>query len=453
MRIQITSSPFIGTIVVVCILASNGLAQRFNPRDLGRSAADIIRGLGTQAIREIPTPQDLLYTSIQLLVGLPEQTVVGIINQACSLYLASGAINPRITPNIEEMYYQLRTPCKNISVPLQQPEQLVNLPEFDVNKQVVIFVSGWGSDANSSYIQDFANAYNCRGDYNFVYIKTSDSIKTLYTWSAFNTEEVGDILAESLSQLTEYIPVENIHLIGHSLGGQIVGSAGRQFKNLTGQLLPRITGLDPANPCFNEGESLEVISRGDAEFVDIVHSNPGVLGKPQSLGDVDFYPNGKQAVKPGCVNFGCSHERSIRYFIETVYPGNERNFLAKRCNSLSGLNGGRCDGPEYPMGYAVPHDLKGDYYLNVNAEQPYGKNAPENATVQPNELCAIAANVVAQSVDFSAMAKSAASIIEGFGSQGSKQIPTPSQMFSIPVQVLIGFPEQVMFGVLNRACE
>lgn len=34
------------------------------------------------------------------------------------------------------------------------------------------------------------------------------------------------------------------------------------------------------------------LSRGDAVFVDVIHSNPGVLGKKDPVGDVDFYPNG-----------------------------------------------------------------------------------------------------------------------------------------------------------------
>lgn len=81
-------------------------------------------------------------------------------------------------------------------------------------------------------------------------------------------------------------------ILGHSLGAHIVGSVGRNYNNITGKLLPHITGLDPANPCFNEGEYLTGLSRGDAEFVDIIHSNPGVLGKRDPLGDADFYPNG-----------------------------------------------------------------------------------------------------------------------------------------------------------------
>lgn len=37
---------------------------------------------------------------------------------------------------------------------------------------------------------------------------------------------------------------------GHSLGAHIGGSAGRNFYYKTSKLLPRITGLDPANPWY-----------------------------------------------------------------------------------------------------------------------------------------------------------------------------------------------------------
>lgn len=46
------------------------------------------------------------------------------------------------------------------------------------------------------------------------------------------------------------------------------------------------------SPCFNEGERLNGLQRGDARFVDIIHTNVGVLGIKEARGDVDFYPNG-----------------------------------------------------------------------------------------------------------------------------------------------------------------
>lgn len=83
-----------------------------------------------------------------------------------------------------------------------------------------------------------------------------------------------------------------LHFVGHSLGAHIVGAAGENYTYSTDQLLPRITGLDPANPCFNEGFKLSGLTRGVAKFVDVIHTNPGVLGKKDPIGDCDFYPNG-----------------------------------------------------------------------------------------------------------------------------------------------------------------
>lgn len=81
-------------------------------------------------------------------------------------------------------------------------------------------------------------------------------------------------------------------ILGHSLGAHICGFAGRTFTNLTDQYIPRITGLDPARPCFNQGHNLDGLIRGDAAFVDIIHTNPGALGKKATIGDADFWPNG-----------------------------------------------------------------------------------------------------------------------------------------------------------------
>lgn len=39
-----------------------------------------------------------------------------------------------------------------------------------------------------------------------------------------------------------------------------------------------------SDPCFNSGENLTGLSRGDAEFVLVIHSNSGGLGKRDPLG-------------------------------------------------------------------------------------------------------------------------------------------------------------------------
>lgn len=133
-----------------------------------------------------------------------------------------------------------------------------------------------------------------------------------------------------------------------------------------------------ANPCFNEGESLTGLSRGDAETVDVIHSDPGALGKRDSIGDADFYPNGVAPLPPGCLTITCAHGRAWEYYAESVYPGNEQNFMAVKCRSLSALTDGKCPGKPTAMGYAASAKLKGNYFLKTNAEKPFGHMAKKD---------------------------------------------------------------------------
>lgn len=85
-----------------------------------------------------------------------------------SVYLSSDTIDPRVTPDMDKIFFQLRTPCKNTSIPITSAEEILEQPDFDVNKKVVIFVTGWMSSIDSDYIADMAKAYHCRGGYNFL---------------------------------------------------------------------------------------------------------------------------------------------------------------------------------------------------------------------------------------------------------------------------------------------
>ncbi|EDW00056.1 vitellogenin-1 [Drosophila grimshawi] len=324
----------------------------------------------------LPTPQGLLEGSKNLIAGYPLEYVSSSINYLCSQALSSNKIRSKFTPDIKQMNFQLRTHCGKTDFPLLQAETMWHSPQFDKNKNVVILATGWTTTINDTdTIEEFAKAYNCRGDVNFVAVDAAKYVDTLYTWSAFNTDDLGESIARGLVKLLDVVSVEKIHLIGHSLGAHIVGAAGRYLQMYSGKTVPRITGLDPAKPCFNEGEVLSGLQRGDALFVDVIHSNPGVLGKRDPMGDVDFYPGGTDPLKPGCLTVPCAHSRAWEYFAETIYPGNERNFMATRCGSLTKLRDGLCPGQQFPMGWAVPHTLKGSYFLEVNANKPYGKQS------------------------------------------------------------------------------
>lgn len=49
-------------------------------------------------------------------------------------------------------------------------------------------------------------------------------------------------------------------------------------------------------------------------FTDIIHSDSGALGKPDPIGDADFYPNGIVPLMPGCFTIFCSHSRAWEYY-------------------------------------------------------------------------------------------------------------------------------------------
>lgn len=82
--------------------------------------------------------------------------------------MAAETIKPRLTPDIERMNLELRTPCKNLSFPLKNAERILKSPDFDDKKKVVLLVTGWMSSSKADYVFDMAQAFHCRGEYNFL---------------------------------------------------------------------------------------------------------------------------------------------------------------------------------------------------------------------------------------------------------------------------------------------
>lgn len=74
------------------------------------------------------------------------------------------------------------------------------------------------------------------------------------------------------------------------------------IKFITMHYFFRISGLDPAGPYFYDQRfNITPISKNVAFFVDIIHTDAGVLGTSVSTGTVDFWPNGGKPVQPGCL--------------------------------------------------------------------------------------------------------------------------------------------------------
>jgi pimeloyl-ACP methyl ester carboxylesterase len=162
------------------------------------------------------------------------------------------------------------------------------------NRAVHLGLTSFKEDsATRDRVMSMYKAYQSRGQFNFMFFNWSEKLSIIYTTSAMETHALGWAVGMVLAQLDKsYTSTQNIHIIGHSLGAHIAGRAGHTFLNLTYKRLARITGLDPALPCFEKDSWLAGISSNDAKFVDVIHSNIGVFGQIGPLGDVDFYSNG-----------------------------------------------------------------------------------------------------------------------------------------------------------------
>lgn len=81
-----------------------------------------------------------------------------------------------------------------------------------------------------------------------------------------------------------------LHLIGHSLGAHICGMAAKELKKRRNKwMVRRITGLDPAQPCFRNTDPSIHLNKNDAPFVDVIHTNGKLLislglGLPEAVG-------------------------------------------------------------------------------------------------------------------------------------------------------------------------
>ncbi|KAF2881203.1 hypothetical protein ILUMI_24968 [Ignelater luminosus] len=247
---------------------------------------------------------------------------------------------------------------------------------FKRNLLTIIYIPGFVEDGRGFSATRILEAYlNRTEDYNIILVDWKNfSAAPWYMHAANNTKIVGDTLATTLKfhNRTGEVDLSKVHLIGLSIGAHIAGFLGKHFKGR--HKIGRITGLDPAFSLFPLKDRSRRLSRFDADFVDVIHTNAGMIGFPISLGHADFYPNGGGIVQPGCelpnlienklshLTGFCSHFLSNEFYIESVR--NPTAFPATKCDSIAKNNSGTCrfviDGY---MGFSANKSYFGDFYL------------------------------------------------------------------------------------------
>jgi len=247
--------------------------------------------------------------------------------------------------------------------------------DFDPSRPTRIVSHGWNSKGDLTH--SFSRAYftNARNDVNFIAINWQAGSNTINYISARNrVNSVGPHVARLIDFLVTFggLKLNDLILIGHSLGAHVVGIAG---KNVRTGVLPKIIGLDPANPLFNYRESHTRIAVGDALSVETIHTNAGTLGFSAPLGDATFYPNGGRS-QPGCgldLAGTCAHSRAHEFYIESI--NTDVHFYSYPCTSYDEIRRGRCTviGEQHRMGGDPGNQgaANGVFFLETARQAPF----------------------------------------------------------------------------------
>ncbi|KAH0954067.1 hypothetical protein HN011_009505 [Eciton burchellii] len=246
--------------------------------------------------------------------------------------------------------------------------------KIDKNKPTVLYIHGYTENLMRNSVKTVVQAYLKRNDHNVMGVDYGILANDSYISLVKNAPRIGADIAKALDEMVKSgFDSEKLHVVGHSMGGQIAGNIGRKvsFK------IPRITGLDPAGPFFNILEPR--LSNSDARFVDIIHTDYGFYGIAATTGTVDFFPNNGHRVQAGCplnatiyskADF-CSHHRSWRFYAESVTD--ESAFLGVQCSSSFRFITGECNNnTRIIMGYGTPNNAQGNIYLLTAAQNPFG---------------------------------------------------------------------------------
>uniref|UniRef100_A0A8D2PUJ3 triacylglycerol lipase n=1 Tax=Zosterops lateralis melanops TaxID=1220523 RepID=A0A8D2PUJ3_ZOSLA len=270
--------------------------------------------------------------------------------------------------------------------------------KFNLTAKTFFIIHGWTvsmSGMFETWLDSLVSALQEREkDANVVVVDWLSLAHQLYTDAVNNTQIVGKTIARLLDWLQEnpLFKLENVHLIGYSLGAHVAGFAGNHVHGTIG----RITGLDPAGPMFEGVDPSRRLSPDDANFVDVLHTYTretlGVsIGIQMPVGHVDIYPNGGD-FQPGCglsdvlgaIAYGtigevvkCEHERSVHLFVDSLVNQDKQSF-AFQCTDSSRFKKGiclscrknRCNGIGYNA-RRIRHKRNSKMYLKTRADMPF----------------------------------------------------------------------------------
>lgn len=234
--------------------------------------------------------------------------------------------------------------------------------------------------------QSYLNGTMTPSDYNVIVCDWSVISSNVNYYSVVEmVEDLGRLLADFVGflHLRTGLNYNDVYLIGHSLGAQIAGSAGKQAHPYR---FNTIYALDPAGPKFRDVSDDFRVDPSDAEYVESIQTSSS-LGFEEPVGHATFYPNyGRQQKK--CYFYGCSHRRAYHYFAESITS--ELGFWGTLCRRESDDIWIFSEtGVEFRMGGEPSDPKRGTFYVKTADKPPYALGPH----IQPQRLVTAAVDI------------------------------------------------------------
>uniref|UniRef100_T1HJV2 Lipase domain-containing protein n=1 Tax=Rhodnius prolixus TaxID=13249 RepID=T1HJV2_RHOPR len=258
--------------------------------------------------------------------------------------------------------------------------QTENLETSMITSSPLIVVIGDMFDTTTPLNDPIVKAYLFRGSDNIVYVQhllTFQKIYCPFSYTQIIAQTLNDFLLKIYSINSKVTP-NNTHLIGLGMGAVIAGQAALDIPHVK---FNRLTGLDPTLffSSIPSDPYVYPLRPSLTDFTDVYHTNVGMIGRFDIMGDVDIYFN-NDVQMPGCNKSNlCSHKKAAEYYAEAVYSLQgmwgipcyaevalhfhlNQNILCKFCSNINDM---------VLVGEYMSYNLRGAFKVLTNSEPPY----------------------------------------------------------------------------------
>ncbi|KAJ8951116.1 hypothetical protein NQ318_021560 [Aromia moschata] len=288
--------------------------------------------------------------------------------------LVEGEIDARVSDSdLSYYYYSTNSPNSPTTFSISSVSS-ISTTDFNPSKDTYFIIHGWTNNYASPVNTQIRSALLPIYDANVFVVDWSPIAAKNYLSAQGSVLGVGNLVAAFISELVQGygLQLSRVTLVGHSLGAHVAGNAGAALNGQVGV----IVGLDPAGPLFSTSNTNNRIDPTDGLFVQVIHTNGGLLGMSAAIGDSDYYPNGGSR-QPGCgidLTGSCAHSRAYTYYAEAV-ASSTNSFAARLCDSYNNYSNGRCssNARSTMAGYSIDTSASGNYYLDTNSASPYAQ--------------------------------------------------------------------------------